>query len=437
MEKHQTLTTTIIRVAHLLLGALATAMIARMLQPERFGEYSFVIAVMTILSMPTAVGLRHTVVREISYARGRAGDNRVNQIWGWAQQRAVWVGVMTTVVLVIWVLWGIRDASLKWHMTLGIGLFLLLPVPKLLGGVLHGLGNTVQSQFPEYILRPVLKIVLLLIVWTTIGDGSVSVTIALMIFAATLAADTALSIAMLKRNTDFSLCPKEAPLPADEARVLTTSSLSFGAIASVHLINSNLDIIGLGFLSTDTEVGLYKAAAVISVLAAFGLGVINTVIMPQIAKLHAQGDRNELQTLITKATRISTVFALGGGLIIWFFGMLILTVVFDESYSSGYWALVILAVGQIANACFGPVALVLNMTGNHRLTLIGVSISVAVNGLLNLLLVPRFGMEGAATATAASLIIWNVLLSIALKMRMGYSCSIFSFQKPSKSKAPG
>lgn len=425
MEKRQTLGTMVIRVCGLMLGAAATAMIARLLQPEKFGEYSFVLAVMTILSMPLAFGLRQTLVREIAYARAHAGTGHSRQIWTWALHRAIWATGVFAVALAVWIAWGLNDTDLQWHMALGLGIYVLLPAPKLLSGVLHGMGHTVQSQFPEHVLRPVLTIVVLAGVWIASDPAALSVSAALLIFSLALVADAALSVALLKRGSDFRFWPQiQGQAKTTRSRDLTISTLSFGAIASVQLINNNLDIVMLGILSTDAQVGLYNAAAVLSTIAVFGLGAVNTVIMPQIAKLHAEGNSAELQATITKAARIITVFGIGGAAITWVFGRHLLILIFDSSYEGAFWALVILTFGQLANACFGPVALILNMTGHQTLTLIGVSTSVLVNAALNLALVPRYGMEGAAVATAVSLVIWNGLLAVALKRRTGYSSSI-------------
>jgi O-antigen/teichoic acid export membrane protein len=425
MEKRQTLATMVIRVCGLIFGAVATAIIARLLQPEKFGEYAFVLAVVTVLSMPLAFGLRQTLVREISYARAHAGTGHSVQIWAWALHRAIWATGVFAVALAVWIAWGINDPALQWHMALGLGIYLLLPAPKLLSGVLHGMGHTVQSQLPEHVLRPLLTITVLAVVWITGEAPSLSVSAALLIFALTLLADAALSLVLLKRGSDFRFWPqRRGQSKITQGRALTISTLSFGAIASVQLINNNLDIVMLGILSTDAQVGLYKSATVLSTITVFGLGAVNTVIMPQIAKMHAEGNSTQLQTMITKAARIITAFGIGGALIIWAFGGALLTVIFDDSFGGAYWALVILTLGQLANACFGPVALVLNMTGHQKLTLIGVSAAVLVNATLNLALVPRYGMEGAAIATAVSLVVWNALLAVALKWRTGYSSSI-------------
>lgn len=429
MKKGQTTAAMILRAIGLIAGSVVTIIYARVLEPEQFGEFSFVIAVITLLSLPHVRGLRQVLVRDLAYAQANSDQEQAGQIWQWVRNRSMIATPIFAAPLVIWILFGSSETTLKWHLTLGLALYLLLPIPRLLAGILHGSGRIIQSQIPELILAPLLTISLLIGLDTRLGPAAPSIQDALLVFAAALIADALLCAAFLRFGPAFPIwyggaglaLPK---LSAAKRRTLTYAALSLGMISSIHIINNNLDVIMLGILSTDVQVGLYKAAAVVSTIAAFGLGVVTMVIMPQIARLHAQADKAALQSVLTKATRLTTAFALGGTIIIWTFGREILTFILNEQYNDGYLALLILTFGQCANACFGPVALVLNMTENHRITLIGLSISVAVNIALNLLLIPRIGMEGAAIATAVSIIIWNIILSRSLTVHTGYRSSI-------------
>ena len=59
------------------------------------------------------------------------------------------------------------------------------------------------------------------------------------------------------------------------------------------------------------------------------------------------------------------------------------------------------------------------MTGHERDTATGVGIAAAVNVTLNVLLIPLWGIEGAAIATAISLMTWNILLAVWVYRRLG------------------
>jgi O-antigen/teichoic acid export membrane protein len=106
-------------------------------------------------------------------------------------------------------------------------------------------------------------------------------------------------------------------------------------------------------------------------------------------------------------------------LVLILFGRWILAAVFGDEYAVGATALAILAAAQLANAAAGSVGQLLSMTGHERDAARGVALSALVNVALNALLIPRWGMNGAAAASAASLITWNVLLAILVHRRLG------------------
>ena len=85
--------------------------------------------------------------------------------------------------------------------------------------------------------------------------------------------------------------------------------------------------------------------------------------------------------------------------------------------------LCIVAIGQLTNAAFGSVAALLNMTGHEKDTMRGMFIAFVVNVVLNLVLVPEYGMVGAATATAISIFILNAVLRYYVKKRLGIESS--------------
>lgn len=418
-----------LRMVGVVLSAGVTVVVARSLQPENFGTYAFVLSIITVASIPATIGLRQTVTRETAYGVANDDSAYPAQVWIWALRTAAWTTALVASGIGAWALFAVNDTDFLRHLLIGIVILFLLPAPQILGGALQGLGRVVQSQLPEFIFRPALLLALVLVFGMWIAPGDLSVSMVLIFFAAAVAVEGIASAWFLGIGAAARLRTSTAKSKPVASRSLAVSAISFGAIASVQLINNNLDILMLGVLEGDSGVGIYRAATAITILVSFGLVVVNTVITPQIVGLHAKQHRQALQALVTRSARTIALWALAGALGIAIGGRLILDVLFGAAYSGGYGVLTILALGQFANAIFGPVALILNMTGNERLTLIGVTLSVIVNAALNLALIPRFGIEGAAIATAVSLILWNLLLVIALKRRTGLNSTVFGFQR--------
>ena len=106
-------------------------------------------------------------------------------------------------------------------------------------------------------------------------------------------------------------------------------------------------------------------------------------------------------------------------------GEWLLVTLFGSEFGGAYWPLLILGLGQLANAGFGATAMLLNMTGFERDVTRVVAIAAGLNVGLNLALIPFFGVIGAAVATSVSLLFWNVWLWQVVRWRLGVSSLAF------------
>jgi O-antigen/teichoic acid export membrane protein len=205
------------------------------------------------------------------------------------------------------------------------------------------------------------------------------------------------------------------------------SVFPLAATAGMQLINHHTDIVMLGLFRSAEEVGVYRVSVVGASLVIFGLQIINMVVAPHFARLYSIGERDQLQRVVTASARIALFTALPAVLVFLLFGETLLQVVFGVEFARAYVPLTILAVGQLVNAGAGSVGYLLNMTGHERDTTRGVAIAAGMNVVLNVVLIPAFGMAGAAMATTASLVIWNVILWRAVRTRLGINSMAFNF----------
>jgi O-antigen/teichoic acid export membrane protein len=98
---------------------------------------------------------------------------------------------------------------------------------------------------------------------------------------------------------------------------------------------------------------------------------------------------------------------------------------FGAEYAAAYVPLAILTVGQLVNAGKGSVASLLNMTGHERDTSRILIMAAGMSLALNFSLTPMLGAIGAAIATAATLITWNVVMVRTVRRRIGIRASPF------------
>jgi len=105
------------------------------------------------------------------------------------------------------------------------------------------------------------------------------------------------------------------------------------------------------------------------------------------------------------------------GFIVW--GKLFLLLAFGSPHETAYIPLIILLVGQLINSGAGSVGLLLNMSGHEQETARGMIVATVLNVVLNLLLIPLWGINGSSLATSVSLIVWNVLLWRVVQKKLG------------------
>ena len=93
--------------------------------------------------------------------------------------------------------------------------------------------------------------------------------------------------------------------------------------------------------------------------------------------------------------------------------------VFGEEFIIGKTALVLITIGQFVNAASGSVGNIMNMTGREKPLRNILVIASILSVLLNYLLIPMYGINGAAVANMVSVVFWNLTAVIYTKVKIG------------------
>jgi O-antigen/teichoic acid export membrane protein len=196
-------------------------------------------------------------------------------------------------------------------------------------------------------------------------------------------------------------------------------------ISGMHVINGNTDIVMIGTILGTKIAGIYASASKLAVMMAFGMGVANYILAPIISELYHTKQYTELQHIVSLSAFISSVFAIIALTSILFFGEIVLGL-FGQEFIGAYDALIILAVGQTINALAGSVGFLLTMTQYQQIAVIVIGVSTLLNIGLNAIMIPKWGIEGSAFATAISVVFWNVTLFFFVVKKINVNASIFS-----------
>jgi O-antigen/teichoic acid export membrane protein len=212
-------------------------------------------------------------------------------------------------------------------------------------------------------------------------------------------------------------------------RAILAHSLPVYASRLMDMFGSNLQTFLLGILNTATAVGIFTAAFRVSVVGKMFHQSVVVISMPIVSDLYDKEDWLGVKHFYQLMTKWTLTFNLPLFLIILLFPDSILSL-FGEAFEAGAIALIILALGNLLDASTGICGVIINMTGNTWLNIINSVLVLVLTIVLNVLLVPTYGVLGAAIAIAAAVSAVNFarLLEVFFLFRiLPYN---FSYLKP-------
>jgi O-antigen/teichoic acid export membrane protein len=142
-------------------------------------------------------------------------------------------------------------------------------------------------------------------------------------------------------------------------------------------------------------------------LGNFMLQAIVLVSGPHLSAVLARGERDRALALYRTATWWLTALSWPFYITAAIFAPLLVQV-FGQGFSSGANALSVLAIAMLVSMATGPVTVVLLMGGKSSWNMTNAGAALTVNILLNVILIPRFGITGAAVAWAVSIVVANL-----------------------------
>jgi len=400
----------VVHVAGVGVGFGVQVLLARVLGTLSYGTYVWVFSWMMLLLLLCRAGLATASLRFVPEFSAHEDWSRLR---GWLRtsQLAVLLASLAvasaTALTVFFLGERLSDAARR---TFFVGC-LALPIYaslQLLGHQLRGFKRVLASQVPSTLLQPVLLGLAALLV--VAGSGQLDAPAAMWLNLGSASAALLLSAVHLRR----ALPPELSGAPGrSETRAWLRVAAPLMLFNALFVIQERSDVLLVGSLAGAEQAGLYAAASRIASVILFGLTAINAWAAPLIADLYARQDRAGLQRLVRLAAQGIFVSTLPIALGVLVFGVEILSL-FGPDFPRAYRALVILAGSQLVNALVGPVGMLMTMTGRQALAARILGAHAFLMVALNVLLIPRLGLEGAAIATGVTRASWNLVMAVAV-----------------------
>lgn len=319
------------------------------------------------------------------------------------------------------------DPTSSWAFCVAAIALPLMTMQHLTEARLRAFDHVVLSRVAPEVLQPLFLGGLALAAAS--GRGSIGAV------AAMVCALIASGLTLLFSNVTLRrVAPRAFHGPArGDTRRWRTTAIQLSVFSTTMLVIAQIDVVVVGALLGPESSASYATASRISRFVPFGLTAINIALAPMAARLLSAGRTDELQRVVLRAAAaiFATTVPLAIGAIVYGRELLAL---FGPEFVSGYGALVLLTLGRAANALCGPTAVLLNMSGNQRDAMLIAVGSAVLDGSLLLILVPHFGLLGAAAATSTTTVAWNLGLLFTVRRRTGIHPTLFALPRAARAR---
>jgi O-antigen/teichoic acid export membrane protein len=413
-----------IRVLSAAIAFVAQIVMARLMGEFDYGIFAFVWVLVVVFGNLSCLGFHTTVIRFLPQHQARGEDDLVRGLNWTARVFALLSASLLAGVGFAFL--GLFNEAVAdyWRVPVFLGLFTLPMIA--LGDVLEGTaranGWAVTALSPTYLIRPLLILVLMLVAIQL--DEPRTATTAMTAALAATYLTTLFQFIRVTWRLRRHLGPGGL---AFDIRPWTRFALPLFLVDGIGFLLTNSDVVVVGLYLPPDQVAIYYAAAKTIALVQFVYFSVKAAAAPGFAAIMAGGDRAGLAVFAGKSARWSFWPSLAVGLGVAALGHLLLSL-FGPAFTEGYPLMLVLLAGILAKASVGPGEVLLNMAGRQTLCVALYACVLCASIALNIVLIPRLGLMGAAIATASAMMLEAVLLHFAVRRTLGIV--IFAFARP-------
>jgi len=375
---------------------LSQILLARLMGSYDYGIYVFVWTLVLLLGGLSHLGMNVAVMRMLpryltlgqnGLARGLMRGSRLLVV-----ANATLVALLAGAAL--WAFPGIVASYYLLPVFLGLACIPMAALTDLQDGIGRSQGWVGTGLLPPYVLRPTLVLAAMLGAHATGLPMEAKTAVGAAIFATWLTA--VIQTLLINRRLTATLPPAER---AYDMRGWLAFSLPLAVISCCELVFQNADLMIVSQFLTPDEAGIYYASAKTMALIMFVHYAVGSAIANRFAAVDARDDRVALEALVRDGVTWTFWPSLAAGVAVLALGKPLL-MLFGPGFEAGYPVMAVIVIGFLFRSAMGPVELLLNMLGQHRTCAIVLVGCAVLDVVLNLVLVPRFGMIGAASASS-------------------------------------
>ena len=267
-----------------------------------------------------------------------------------------------------------------------------------------GLLTSIKDMLASALVYQLILPLALLVGASIIYFGQLDLTTALIFYWLALGVSFFVALIFVWRRFK-SLVQNDDIKPEYENKKVLQYSIPQGLAGMVFRLTVWMDILMMGYYSTDEQLGIYRIASALAMIGGIPITALTSIFNPIIAELVAVENFTKLNSLLKTVTRWLQLLSLP--ILIFCLALPdLLLRIFDPVYSASRIPLIILLCGQFFWVFCAMSMRLIPMSGRSMLTLINGIIAVVLNVICNIIFIPQYGAIGAAIATVITLNLW-------------------------------
>lgn len=404
-----------IRIISAALAFVSQIILARLMGEFEYGIFVFVWVFIILAGNLSCLGF-HTVV--IRFVPEYNAHNDPSHIRGLTITARIFALVLATIIgaIGIAIVVFFADKIPNYYLVpavLGICALPMIALGDVLDGTSRANSWPIVAMSPTFIIRPALIIIFVLGAFLYGMQPTAKVALLAAIFASYMTTIGQFIVVTRKLRHRY-----ETGEHHWELKKWITVALPIFIIEGFYYLLTNADVIIVGFYLEPEKVAVYFAAAKTMALVHFIYFAVKAGAAPKFSSMVAENKMTELNNFAKQTARWTLIPTLLIGGLVLFLGRFLLSM-FGESFIDGHTVMIILFFGILAKSFIGPGEVLLTMAGKQKICMIVYAGALAANLALNITLIPMFGIQGAAFATAGAMTIEAMLLFFVIKSQLG------------------
>jgi O-antigen/teichoic acid export membrane protein len=406
-----------------LVSFIYVILLARAATQEDIGLFYLSFSIIGLVMVFSEFGLPFSLQRYVPYYEGRGENHKIAGI-----MRATYLITLISSVFFMAVIWAGADMFASVYQNPALALAMRLIVPFIIIGSMFKISVFfLQGRADIRAMQLVMnaqnltKLVLTILLFYLIGPSLLSISVSFTLSHL---------IAIIISAPEMKKASKGIPISGAVSRgELLSEIIPFGLMLSLltsfSAILGSADKIALGYLIDPAEaaaiVAVYSIASSLAFMLTLIPSSIESIFLPLMSRLVAKNDLPGMRSLTETAQRWSLLLTLPAAVALMIFSADVVGALYGDEYRAGALPMSILALAFAIRTYSHMLSVTLAAMRMVKLELLVYCISALLNIILNTILIPHYGMEGAAAATLISMAVMTLLFSHYAWKLFGYS----------------